>query len=469
MARSPKSGKDTVGKKQKKSQKQSSPKKKDQGHHFRCLPKTVASMYNECLRRDAQKMALIKEIGFDAFSHLPSYNLKQHMLKELVNIFNIHDNTIHSVRGDVEITTDKIGKALGLSWNGEPFDDKVNENDLSDEDHCIFKMFQGKSQAELTMLVKRTPVDIEANRNLFKRAFLIFIQKVFLLPTSSPNITPKALPTLFGLENTRARNWVLHVHDFLLEELKKAKLNNTKAIHGCCYVLMIIYFHETHFGKNAREPEAQPPWIQFWTGENLLKRLNREQNHPTGLVKTGLLRTANDKLLKRNRDLKMGINLMGKYRYSSEYESEYDSQVESSSGGSSSSSSEEDSENTELVERRPLPNPTPAQGERRSNKKQDSSATGGLRSEGPPLVERAFGKRKQPDRAAKSKNPNEGKPPSPIPQSHPQPQQVRAAKRAKKPTPNDPVDCASGNAEKTPQPHRPPRRRLIKLADKIGK
>ncbi|MED6135994.1 hypothetical protein PIB30_051862 [Stylosanthes scabra] len=98
MARSPKSGKDTVGRKQKKSQKQSSPKKKDQGHHFRCLPKTVASMYNECLRRDAQKMAMIEELGFGAFSHLPNYNLKQHMLKELVNIFNIHDNTIHSVR-----------------------------------------------------------------------------------------------------------------------------------------------------------------------------------------------------------------------------------------------------------------------------------------------------------------------------------------------------------------------------------
>ncbi|MED6218297.1 hypothetical protein PIB30_025529 [Stylosanthes scabra] len=93
MTRSPKSGKDTVGKKQKKSQKQSSPKKKDQGHHFKCLPKIVASMYNECLRGDAQKMALIEELGFGAFSHLPSYNLKQHMLKELVNIFNIHENT----------------------------------------------------------------------------------------------------------------------------------------------------------------------------------------------------------------------------------------------------------------------------------------------------------------------------------------------------------------------------------------
>ncbi|MED6208056.1 hypothetical protein PIB30_041448 [Stylosanthes scabra] len=170
-------------------------------------------------------------------------------------------------------------------------------------------------------------------------------------------------------------------------------------------------------------------------------------------------------------ELKMGINLMRKYPYSSESESEYDSQVESSSGGSSSSSSEEDSENTkseEQVERRLLPEPTPAQGERRSKKKQDSNAIGGLRSEAPPLVEGALGKRKQTERTAKSKNPNQGKPPSPVPQSHPQPQRVTTAKRAKKPTPDNPDDFHIGNAEKTHQPQRRPQRRVIKLADKIA-
>ncbi|MED6108068.1 hypothetical protein PIB30_020015 [Stylosanthes scabra] len=86
-------------------------------------------------------MALIEELGFGAFSHLPDYNLKQHMLKELVNIYDIHDNTIHSIRGDVQITTDKICKALGLSWNDDPFDERVFEKDLNDENHAIFKMF----------------------------------------------------------------------------------------------------------------------------------------------------------------------------------------------------------------------------------------------------------------------------------------------------------------------------------------
>ncbi|MED6108067.1 hypothetical protein PIB30_020014 [Stylosanthes scabra] len=47
MGRGTKTGNDTKGKKHNKSRKQESPKKKDQGHHFRCLPKTVATMYNE--------------------------------------------------------------------------------------------------------------------------------------------------------------------------------------------------------------------------------------------------------------------------------------------------------------------------------------------------------------------------------------------------------------------------------------
>ncbi|MED6168685.1 hypothetical protein PIB30_013667 [Stylosanthes scabra] len=252
-------------------------------------------------------MALVREMGFGAFESLPDYNLKQHMLKELVNIFDIHDNIIHSVHGEVEITTQKIGKALGFSWNGDPFDAKVDEKGLSKEDLAVFKMFQGKNQADLTRLVLRTPVDTEANRIFFKRAFLIFIQKYFLLATSSPSVTPRALPTLFGIETTRERNWALHMHDFLLEEVKKAKHNNTKAIHGCCYVLMIIYFHETHFGKNPREPEAQLSWITYWIGENLRKRLQREQNYATGLVQTGMLRVAKERLERRNRDLKMDV------------------------------------------------------------------------------------------------------------------------------------------------------------------
>ncbi|MED6115712.1 hypothetical protein PIB30_093293 [Stylosanthes scabra] len=84
-------------------------------------------------------------------------------------------------------------------------------------------------------------------------------------PNSIAKITPVALPTIFDLENTRSRNWAHHVHNFLLQELEKAKQKKSVAIHGCCYALMIIYFHETQFGERSRDPAAQPPWLAYWT------------------------------------------------------------------------------------------------------------------------------------------------------------------------------------------------------------
>ncbi|MED6121497.1 hypothetical protein PIB30_030804, partial [Stylosanthes scabra] len=389
-------------------------------------------------------MALVEEMGFGAFASLPDYNLKQHMLQELVNIFDIYDNTIHT----------------------------VSEKELSEEDHAVFKMFQGKNQTDLTRLVLRTPVDTEVNRILFKRAFFIFIQKCFLLATSSPNVTPKPLPTLFDIETTRERNWTLHVHDFLLDEIKKAKLNKTKAVHGCCYVLMIIYFHETHFGKNPREPEAQLPWITYWTGENLKKRLLREQNHGTGLIKTGMLRATKERLQRRNMELKMGVNIKRKEPESSESESaeseseeDYESEEESDESSSGGSSPKVDYENTmseELVQRRPLSNPSLVLQERRSKKRQEPVASGVQRTEDRPLAESnipptnivqqgtgALGKRKHRERATKAKKGTQGlgvgpanpetEQLQPQPQTHPQPQGDRARKR-----------------------------RLIKLADRVG-
>ncbi|MED6138205.1 hypothetical protein PIB30_072114 [Stylosanthes scabra] len=168
------------------------------------------------------------------------------------------------------------GKSIKQSKGGKPKKDVVPK-ELSDEDHAVFKFFQGKTQAQLGRLIMDTPVDMVENKRLFMRAFLLFVQKTFLLATSSANVTPRAYPTFYDIENTKQRNWALHVHNFLLEELKKAKENKTKSIHDCCYALLIIYFHETQFGKNSREPIAQPPWIDYWNGRTLWDRMKQEK------------------------------------------------------------------------------------------------------------------------------------------------------------------------------------------------
>ncbi|MED6136279.1 hypothetical protein PIB30_054613 [Stylosanthes scabra] len=237
---------------------------------------------------------------------------------------------------------------------------------------------EGITQVALTKLIYETPVDTAENKLLFKRAFLIFSQKCFFLATSSPNVTPRSLPTLFDIENTRERNWALHVHNFLLEEVEKAKLNNTKSIHGCCYEMLIIYFHETHFGKNPRAEEAQPLWIQYWRRSKLNKIMKQKETNSAGLLKTGRLKAENERLMKKN----------AKKNHASECESESDWEFEDESE-SSGSYQESDSEGTVLDELRQrtkrLPNQNQAQQERRSKKKHESSATQGSSISGPEL------------------------------------------------------------------------------------
>ncbi|MED6135476.1 hypothetical protein PIB30_046817 [Stylosanthes scabra] len=169
--------KENVSKKGKAPRKSSKPAKdgkpkKDQGHEFRCAPKTVVVMFKNCLNENPEKEPWWKK------------------------------------------------------W-GTPFPDKVVPKELSEEDHEVYKFFQGKTQAALGKLIMDTPVDTIENNRLFMRAFLLFIRKCFLLSTSFANVMPRAYATLYDVENTKQRNWALHVHNFLLEEIKKAEENNT--------------------------------------------------------------------------------------------------------------------------------------------------------------------------------------------------------------------------------------------------
>ncbi|MED6135247.1 hypothetical protein PIB30_044536 [Stylosanthes scabra] len=312
--------------------------KKDQGHEFRCIPKTVTGIFRGCLDTSPEKRALVDEMGF-----------------------------------------------------GKPFPDKVVPKELSDEDHAVFKFFQGKTQAQLGRLIMDTLVDTVENKRLFMRAFLLFVQKTFLLATSSANVTLRAYPTLYDVENTKQRNWALHVHNFLLEELKKAKENKTKSIHGCCYALLIIYFHETQFGKNSREPIAQPPWIDYWNGRTLWDRMKQEKRDVT--VKTDTEEYVPD-------------------------ESEKDTDSE-------------DTRSQELVQRKSRPEPNPAQEERRSKRRHESNDA----------TEAQSGPDHEPPQQTRQLEQEE----TPIQQPEPQPQQ--------QPPQDDVIDLSSCSDDKQPPHH----------------
>ncbi|MED6171703.1 hypothetical protein PIB30_043270 [Stylosanthes scabra] len=218
-------------------------------------------------------------------------------------------------------------KNVSYTLYGATYETRVVRKKLSQEDQDVHKFFQGKSAAALTELVKTTPLDTEENRKLFMRAFILWIQKVFLLPNSTSSIVPNALTIIFDLETTSKRNWAHHVHEFLLQELKKAKEKNAAAVHGCVYVLMIIYFHETQFGENSKEVEARPPWIVYWKGDALKQRLKQERTHEAGLLKRGQMMAKKAELKSKNPPMRVPPSKRGSGTGSEEYQPSADSEA----------------------------------------------------------------------------------------------------------------------------------------------
>ncbi|KAL4320539.1 hypothetical protein AHAS_Ahas14G0020600 [Arachis hypogaea] len=92
-------------------------------------------------------------------------------------------------------------------------------------------------------------MDVEGEKNLmkFKRTFIVFVQKCFLLPTTISTISPIHMPPVLHVETVQDWNWASHVFSFLLKVIKAQKAGEKFSVDGCIFVLMIIYFYETKF------------------------------------------------------------------------------------------------------------------------------------------------------------------------------------------------------------------------------
>ncbi|MED6142824.1 hypothetical protein PIB30_001023 [Stylosanthes scabra] len=63
------------------------------------------------------------------------------------------------------------------------------------------------------------------------------------------------------------------------------KSNRTRCSPSDVFALLIIYLHETHFGKDSEDEKVQPPWVSYWSGETLRKRMRVDKTDSTGLLR----------------------------------------------------------------------------------------------------------------------------------------------------------------------------------------
>ncbi|RYQ87497.1 hypothetical protein Ahy_B09g095016 [Arachis hypogaea] len=228
-----------------------------------------------------EKKAIVRDLGFGGLMHVPPLRVDHQLLRELANNFKLGENKLKTGYGSFQITPKTIGDALGINATGNLFPEKVEYKQLykqlSDDDKIIYRRFQGKTLKSLTDEMMEIGVGSEEERLMFKRIFILYIQMAFLLPTTINKISPVHLAPIFKMDGISERNWGAHVLTFLIKGITDYQDKKKKAIDGCLFALMIIYFHLSENKGKKRAERPPKPWIANWTKEKLVERMTAEK------------------------------------------------------------------------------------------------------------------------------------------------------------------------------------------------
>ncbi|QHN99774.1 uncharacterized protein DS421_13g400740 [Arachis hypogaea] len=186
-----------------------------------------------------EKKAIVRDLRFGGLMHVPPLRVDHQLLRELANNFKLGENRLKTGYGSFQITPKTIGDALGINATG---------------------------------------VGSEEESLMFKRIFILYIQMAFLLPTTINKISPVHLAPIFKMDGISERNWGGgHVLTFIIKGITDYQEKKKKAIDGCLFALMIIYFHLSENKGKKRAERPPKPWIANWTKEQLVERMTAER------------------------------------------------------------------------------------------------------------------------------------------------------------------------------------------------
>ncbi|QHO18757.1 uncharacterized protein DS421_11g323230 [Arachis hypogaea] len=220
----------------------------------RCSPVSIFTTINSLTKE--QKLEVDK-MGFSSMKAIQDWKINRRLFIALAKAYNTTTSKLELVVGDIDVTTDKIGLALGLPSIGKSFPE---EEDWTSEQKRLVAPFKSVTSPWLQEVLHSRECNYSTSkgRDYFRRAFIMFIISSFLAPTSSAVTFPKHLRAIVDVENITRYNWARFVHD----ELMKG----------------IIYYHKDIFGDKENYMGPPPPWIAYWDKEKLAKKLTQESS-----------------------------------------------------------------------------------------------------------------------------------------------------------------------------------------------
>ncbi|QHO11541.1 uncharacterized protein DS421_15g499020 [Arachis hypogaea] len=246
---------------------------KNQTKDLKCATHLLSEKFRNM---SEEKKTIVRDLGFGGLMHIPPLRVHHQVLRELANNFKLGENRLKTGYGSFKIRQKIIGDALGINASGDLFPQKFNYKDLSEDDKEIFRRFQGKTLKNLTDEMMDIGVGNEQDRLMFKIIFILYIQMAFLLPTTINKISHVHLAPIFEMDTITERNWGGHILSFIIKGISDYKEKKKKAIDGCLFTLMIIYFHLSKNKDKKRAERPPKPWIANWSKEQLVGRMRAE-------------------------------------------------------------------------------------------------------------------------------------------------------------------------------------------------
>ncbi|QHN76978.1 uncharacterized protein DS421_19g648630 [Arachis hypogaea] len=253
-----------------------------------------------------EKKAIVRNLGFGGLMYIPPLRVHHQILKELANSFKLGKNTLETGYGSFKVRPRTIGAALGNNASGDLLPQK--------------------------------------DRLMFKRIFILYIQMAFLLSTTINKIFPVHLAPIFKMDTITEGNWRAHVLNLIIKGITDYNLKKKKAIDGCLFALMIVYFHLSKNKDKKREERPPEPWIANWTREQLVERMRAEMEEHMGIVKMAETKEKMKEIKKKEKKQKNQKNK--KKRKASSLSSSETETTESEVDSTSEFETEEDSEDS---------------------------------------------------------------------------------------------------------------------------
>ncbi|QHN98230.1 uncharacterized protein DS421_18g634220 [Arachis hypogaea] len=241
-------------------------------HDLRCQTKAIARVFKAMSQK---KKDIVEEMRFGTLSHVLEMNVSHSLLRELVACYDEYYGYLDILYGKISITPDKVAATLGINHD-DRFPEKVECGRLNEADKEIINSFKSAALASLTKSVIDMSVEGEENRQKFRRTFVVFVQKCFLLPTMVSTASPIHKPPVLCVDNIRQWGWATHVLSFLRKGIKARRKGKKQSVDDCVFVLMLIYFHESRFPRLDAPAAPRPPWVAHWTRKRMLDRISKE-------------------------------------------------------------------------------------------------------------------------------------------------------------------------------------------------